>query len=79
MLINVSFAVMKPYDQKQFGEENVHLFGSHFHSTLFIIEEVRTETQVQGRNLEVGADIETLEGCCLLAAFFPWLAQLTFS
>ena len=28
----------------------------------------------RGRNLEVGADAEAMEGCYLLA-FFPWLAQ----
>jgi len=31
----------------------------------------------QGRNLEGGVDVETMEGCCLLACF-PWLAHPAF-
>lgn len=31
----------------------------------------------QGRNLEAGADVEAMEGCCLLACL-PWLAQPAF-
>lgn len=30
----------------------------------------------EGRNLEVGMEAETIEGCCLLA-FFSWLVQLS--
>jgi hypothetical protein len=33
---------------------------------------------MQGRNLEVGADAEAMEGCCLLAVFPDFLSLLSY-
>lgn len=43
------------------------------------IEETRNSGQKlkQGRDLEVGANAEAVEGCCFLT-YLPWLAEPTF-
>jgi hypothetical protein len=55
--------------QKQLGEKKNHLVYAS--TPLFITEER------QGRILEVGADAEAMEECCLLACSL-WLSQLAF-
>jgi hypothetical protein len=54
--VRVSIAVMKHHDQSNLGRK-------HFHST---VHHQRKQELKQGRNLEAGADAETMEGCCLL-------------
>jgi hypothetical protein len=58
--------------KKQVGEERVYL--AYTSMLLFITKEVRTGTQA---GQEAGADVETMEGCSLLACL-PWLAQPAF-
>ena len=63
----VSIAVINTMTKKaSWGGKD--LFDLHF--------QVITEGR-QDRNLEAGADAETMEGCCLLACF-PWLTQSAF-
>ena len=63
VLLKISSAVIKPQCHKQLGEE-----GAYFnldvcpqHSPSGLKQELK-----QGWNLEVGADVETMEECCLL-------------
>ena len=60
--------------KKQVGEERVYSAYTYFHIALHHQRKSGQEI-TQGRNLEVGADVEAMEGCCLLACF-PWLAKL---
>lgn len=46
------------------------LFGLHFHITVHQTNQRKWGQELkQGRNLETGADAETMEECCLLACF----------
>jgi hypothetical protein len=58
--------------KRQIGEERV----DHFLITVYHQRKVGQQLE-QGKNLEAGADAETMEGCCLLASF-SWLAQPDF-
>lgn len=65
--------MVKHHDLKQLREEKV-CFTSQLHNSLSL-SEVRPE--IQGRSVELGAELGTLEECSLLA--FPfWLAHSAF-
>ena len=63
--IRVSIAVMKHHDQKASwggkGLSDLHFLITDYH------QRKSGQEVKQGRNLEVGADAEAMEGCCLLA------------
>lgn len=59
-------------DQKQLGEERVHFILQLVHHPGKSGEGLK-----QGKSLKVGTDVETMEGCCLLARSL-WLAQPVF-
>ena len=61
--------------RKQIGEERVYLV--YISITLFITKESPGQELKQGRNLEVGADAEAMEECCLLTCSL-WLTQSAF-
>jgi hypothetical protein len=53
--------------KKQVGEESLYFHIAAHHGR-------QSEQELkQGRNLETGAEAESMEDCCLLACF-PWLA-----
>lgn len=58
------------HEQKQFGENSVYL--TYTSTLLFILKEVRTGSQEQGRIREAGADGEVRK----VAVF--WLTQAAF-
>ena len=66
ILVRISIDVMKEQGQKS----KVLIWGFIWLTLLY--KEVRTGIK-QSRNLETWADIEAMEGCCLLACFH-WLA-----
>jgi hypothetical protein len=53
--------------------EEEKTYSTYTSILLFIMEGSQERNSQRGRNLEVGADAEAMEGCCLLACF-PWLA-----
>jgi hypothetical protein len=59
--------------KNQVGEERV--YSAHTSILLFIIKEVRTETQA---GLKAGADAEAMEGCSLLPGFPGLLSLLSY-
>ena len=64
---------MKHHDQKSsWGGKG--LFSLYFHIAVHHWKKSGEEF-IQRRSLEAGADVEAMEGCCLLAysACFPWL------
>lgn len=69
VLLKVTTAVMKQYDQ-------ANLMGWLFQLSLPEVRKSRQELKL-GRNLEAGANMETIDECWLLACF-PCLAQPAF-
>ena len=65
---------MKHHGQKQHGEEGVYL-PSMSEVTVYLGKS--GQELKQGRDLEVGADAEAIEECCLLACSL-WFAQPAF-
>jgi hypothetical protein len=61
VLVNVSIDVITKSNVKR--KESFSCKDPHNHSTL---KEVREKLK-QGRILEAGADVEAMDGCCLLA------------
>ena len=62
--------MIQHHDQKQLGEKRVYLAYSS--TSLFIIKDSLDRNSKQARNIETGADTDTMEG----AAY--WLAQSAF-
>lgn len=58
LIILAKVTMMKPHDQRPAGVEGVYL--AYTCTSLFLIKK-------SGRNLEAGADVEAMQGCCLLA------------
>ena len=69
VLVRVTIAMMKHHDQKQDGEESIYLAYTSRAQSIF--------GESRDKNLEAGADPETMMGLFLMACF-PWLAQLAF-
>jgi hypothetical protein len=57
----VIIAMMKHHDQRNLGEKG--LLGLQFPYHCSLAKKVRQELK-KGRNLETGADVEAMEGCC---------------
>ncbi|EDL77409.1 rCG25260 [Rattus norvegicus] len=60
----VTSAVIKHMTKETWGGKG--LFSLYYHITICHQRKSGQELK-QGRNLEAGADAETMEGCCLLA------------
>ena len=71
VLVSVTIAVMKHYDQSNLGRKG--FIWLHFHIVVHHSRKSGQELK-QGRNLEAGADAEAMEAFCLLACS-PWLLQ----
>ena len=67
ILVRVSIAAMKHHDHGGSWRRK-HLFSLHIHIAVHHQRKAGLEL-TQGRNLEVGADAEAMEGCCLLDCF----------
>ena len=63
VFVRVTIATTDHHDKSYVGRKA--FIWLTFTSHCFSWREVRTGTK-QGRNLEVGADAEAMEGCCLL-------------
>ena len=74
VLIRVTIAMIKHYDQKRLGRGG--LFGLHFHIHSLSLKEVGTEPQTR-QNLNAGADTVTMKGCFLLTCS-SWHSQPAF-
>ena len=71
-LVRVSVAATKHHHQNNLEGKGI---GLYFQST---VHHQKTGQKLkEGRNLEAGADVETMEGCCILACS-SWLAQPVF-
>ena len=66
VLVGITIAMIKHYEQRQFGKERVCLFGLHFCATVYVRRKSGHELK-QGKNQEEGADAEAKERSCLLA------------
>ena len=64
--LRVSVAAIKHYDNVE-KKSFCFILSGHSSSQKEVIK--------QGRNLEAGADAETVEGCCSLACCSSWFAQ----
>ena len=62
------------HDQSNLGEKD--LFGLYFHTIVHHQRKFGQELK-QDRNLDVGDDMEAMEGCCLLPCS-PWISQSDF-
>ena len=76
VLVKVSTAVTKPYDQKEVEKERVCMTFTYFQIVVPHLRKPGQELK-QSCNLEAGADAEVMEECCLLACS-SWLAQPAF-
>lgn len=65
VLVRVTAVMMKYHDQKQVGEESVSFLWLTLSHCSLSSKKIRVGTQA-GRNLKVGADAESTEGCYLL-------------
>lgn len=59
-VVRVSVAVMKHHDEKQLREEKLIFLILVNHGLI----RSSGEELKQGKNLEIGADVEAMEGCC---------------
>lgn len=71
VLIWVTVAVMKHYDQSNLGRKEFFLAHIFFFLSLFIIK------KIQDRKLEAGTNADAMEKCCFLACS-SWLIQSVF-
>jgi hypothetical protein len=75
VIVRVSITVLKCHGLKASWGGKA-LVSLHFHITVHHQKKYGQELK-QSRNLEVGADAEAMEKCCLLD-FPSWLAQSVF-